>query len=105
VRRPVSEGTSADGAAGVRLLFPWFVGLGIYDRAWDHSVFSKNRDRLLEGEIAAKFLAAILTKPRVMRLLSSQHSSVKGTLIEAWASSKSLKRRDNGKDEPGSETA
>jgi transposase len=86
-------------------LFPWFVGLGIYDPAWDHSVFSKNRDRLLEGEIAAKFLAAILTKPRVTRLLSSQHSSVEGTLIEAWASSKSLKRSDNGKDEPGSETA
>jgi transposase-like protein DUF772 len=53
-------------------LFPWFVGLGIYDPAWDHSVFSKNRDRLLEGEIAAKFLAAILTKPRVMRLLWSR---------------------------------
>jgi transposase len=73
------------------LLFRWFVGLGIDDPAWDHSVFSKNRDRLLEGEIAAKFLAAILTQPRVKRLLSSQHFSVDGTLVEAWASLKSLK--------------
>ncbi len=78
------------------LLFRWFVGLGIDDPAWDHSVFSKNRDRLLEGEIAAKFLAAILTQPRVKRLLSSQHFSVDGTLIEAWASLKSLKPRDGG---------
>jgi transposase len=84
------------------LLFRWFVGLGIDDPAWDHSVFSKNRDRLLEGEIAAKFLAAILTQPRVMRLLSSQHFSVDGTLIEAWASLKSFKPRDggDGNDEP-----
>ena len=76
------------------LLFRWFVGLGIDDLAWDHSVFSKNRDRLLEGEIAAKFLAAILTQPTVTRLLSSQHFSVDGTLVEAWASLKSLKPRD-----------
>ena len=84
------------------LLFRWFVGLGIDDPAWDHSVFSKNRDRLLDGEIAAKFLAAILTQPRVMRLLSSQHFSVDGTLIEAWASLKSLKPRDgcHGNNEP-----
>jgi transposase len=78
------------------LLFRWFVGLGIDDPAWDHSVFSKNRDRLLEGEIAAKFLAAILTQPQVKRLLSSQHFSVDGTLIEAWASLKSLEPRDGG---------
>src|SRR4051794_31908807 len=78
------------------LLFRWFVGLGIDDPAWDHSVFSKNRDRLLEGEIAAKFLGAILTQPQVKRLLSSQHFSVDGTLIEAWASLKSLKPRDGG---------
>ena len=78
------------------LLFRWFVGLGIDDPAWDHSVFSKNRDRLLEGEIAAKFLAAILTQPPVKRLLSSQHFSVDGTLVEAWASLKSLKPRDGG---------
>ena len=75
-------------------LFRWFAGLGIDDEAWVHSVFSKNRDRLLEAEIAGKFLAAILTQPAVMRLLSSQHFSVDGTLVEAWASLKSLKPRE-----------
>ena len=67
------------------LLFRWFVGLAIDDPVWDHSMFSKNRDRLLEGEIAAKFLAAVLAQPQVKRLLSSEHFSVDGTLIEAWA--------------------
>src|SRR5262245_16684332 len=65
-------------------------------RCGDHSVFSKNRDRLLEGEIAAKFLAAILTQPKVKRLLSLQHFSVDGTLVEAWASLKSFKPKDAG---------
>ena len=73
------------------LLFRWFVGLGIDDSAWDHSVFSKNRDRLLEGEIAAKFLSAVLAQPGVKQLLSTDHFSVDGTLIEAWASMKSFK--------------
>jgi transposase len=73
------------------LLFRWFVGLGIDDPVWDHSTFSKNRDRLLAGEIAAKFLSAVLAQPRVKRLLSSDHFSVDGTLIEAWASMKSFK--------------
>jgi transposase len=76
------------------LLFRWFVGLGVDDAVWDHSVFSKNRDRLLEGEIAAKFLNAILAQPRVKRLLSSDHFSVDGTLIEAWASIKSFRKKD-----------
>ncbi|RVJ27989.1 transposase, partial [Sinorhizobium medicae] len=76
------------------LLFRWFVGLGIDDPAWDHSVFSKNRDRLLEGDIAAKFLVAILSQPKVKRLLSTDHFSVDGTLIEAWASIKSFKPKD-----------
>jgi transposase len=58
------------------LLFRWFVGIGIDDPAWDHSSFTKSRDRLLEGEIAAKFLAATLSQPRVKRLLSSEHFSV-----------------------------
>ncbi|HEY0282860.1 MAG TPA: IS5 family transposase [Rhizomicrobium sp.] len=84
------------------LLFRWFVGLGVDDAVWDHSVFSKNRDRLLEGEIAAKFLNAILTQPRVKKLLSSDHFSVDGTLIEAWASLKSFRRKDgNDKDNDG----
>jgi hypothetical protein len=65
--------------------------------------FSTNRDRLLNGEIAAKFLAAVLSQPRVKRLLSSQHFSVDGTLIEAWASLKSFKPKDHpseGGDDP-----
>src|ERR1700716_3251544 len=69
------------------LLFRWFVGLGMDDPVWDHSTFSKNRDR----RIAAKFLTAVLAQPRVKRLLSSGHFSVDGTLIEAWASMKSFK--------------
>jgi transposase len=81
------------------LLFRWFVGIGVDDAAWDHSVFSKNRERLLEGDIAAKFLSAILVQPRVRRLLSTDHFSVDGTLIEAWASMKSFKPKD-GSDEP-----
>jgi len=76
------------------LLFRWFVGLGMDDPVWDHSTFSKNRDRLLEGEIAAKFLTAVLAQPRVKRLLSSEHFSVDGTLIEAWASMKSFRPKE-----------
>jgi len=68
------------------LLFRWLVGIGVDDVAWDHSTFSKNRDRLLEGDIAAKLLGAVLAQPRVKRLLSTDHFSVDGTLIEAWAS-------------------
>ena len=82
------------------LLFRWFVGLGVDDRAWDHSVFSKNRDRLLEGEIATKLLTTILAQPKVKRLLSSDHFSVDGTLVEAWASMKSFKPKNDGGSEP-----
>ena len=83
------------------LLFRWFVGLGVDDRAWDHSTFSKNRDRLLDGEIAAKFLAAVLAQPKVKRLLSGEHFSVDGTLIEAWASMKSFKPKATDESEIG----
>jgi IS5 family transposase len=83
------------------LLFRWFVGLGIDDPVWDPSTFSKNRDRLLEGNIAAKFLSAVLAQPKVKRLLSTEHFSVDGTLIEAWASIKSFRPND-GSDEPPS---
>jgi transposase len=83
------------------LLFRWFVGIGVDDAAWDHSTFSKNRDRLLAGEVAAKLLSAVLSQPRVKRLLSTDHFSVDGTLIEAWASMKSFKPKDGG--EPPSE--
>ena len=78
------------------LLFRWFVGLGIDDVPWDHSSFSTNRDRLLEGDIAAKLLTTILAQPRVKRLLSSDHFSVDGTLIDAWASIKSFRKKDGG---------
>ena len=72
------------------LLFRWFVGLGIDEPVWDVTVFTKNRERLLEGAIAAKFLRAVLAQPKVEALLSDEHFSVDGTLIEAWASMKSL---------------
>jgi transposase len=81
------------------LLFRWFVGIGVDDAAWDHSVFSKNRERLLAGDVAAKLLSAVLAQPRVKRLLSTEHFSVDGTLIEAWASMKSFRPKD-GSDEP-----
>src|SRR6201984_3315073 len=82
------------------LLFRWFVGIGVDDVAWDHSVFSKNRERLLEGDIAAKFLAAVLAQPKVKKLLSGDHFSVDGTLIEAWASMKSVKPKDGSGEPP-----
>lgn len=73
------------------LLLRWFVGLGMDDPVWNHSTFSKNRDRLLDGDIAARFLSALLALPQVKRLLSNEHFSVDGTLIDAWASMKSFK--------------
>ena len=81
------------------LLFRWFVGLGIDDAVWDHSTFSKNRDRLLDADVAAKFLEAVLRHPKVKRFLSDDHFSVDGTLVEAWASLKSFRAKD-GSDEP-----
>ena len=72
------------------LLFRWFVGLSTDDPVWDATVFCKNRDRLLDGDIAAKFFASVLNLPQVRSLLSSEHFSVDGTLIEAWASMKSF---------------
>jgi transposase len=82
------------------LLFRWFVGLGIDDPVWDHSTFSKNRDRLLEGDVAAEFLATLLDRPKVRRLLSSEHFSVDGSLVEAWASMKSFRPKDDPGDPP-----
>ncbi len=84
------------------LLFRWFVGLGVDDPAWDHSTFSKNRDRLLDGDIAVKFLSAVLVQPRVKRLLSTEHFSVDGTLIEAWASMKSFRPKERSDKPPSS---
>ena len=83
------------------LLFRWFVGLGIDDSVWDATVFTKNRNRLLDADVAAKFMAAVLAHREIKPLLSSDHFSVDGTLIEAWASLKSFRAKD-GSDEPPS---
>jgi transposase len=76
------------------LLFRWFVGLSPDDKVWDASSFSKNRDRLLAGDVFQHFLAALLAHPKVAPLLSDEHFSIDGTLIEAWASHKSFKSKD-----------
>ena len=78
------------------LLFRWFVGLAMDAPIWDVTVFTKNRERLLSGDIAAKFLSAVIRQPRVQALLSDDHFSVDGTLIEAWASVKSFRPKDEG---------
>ena len=74
------------------LLFRWFVGLGMDDAVWDHSVFSKNRDRLLTAEVAQQFFAAVLEQAKPF--MSDDHFTVDGTLIQAWASQKSFRRKD-----------
>jgi len=82
------------------MLFRWFIGLAMDAPVWDVTVFTKNRDRMLEGDIARGFLAAILDDPGVKPLLSSEHFSVDGTLIEAWASMKSFRPRDGSGEAP-----
>lgn len=77
------------------LLFRWFVGLNMDDPVWVPTVFSKNRDRLLEGDIAEEFFAQILAQARQDGLLSDEHFSVDGTLVEAWAGQKSFRRKDD----------
>ena len=81
------------------LLFRWFVGLSMDEAVWDHSTFTKNRDRLIEAGVARKLLRRIGRRARREGLLSSEHFSVDGTLIEAWSAVKSMRRRD-GKDDP-----
>jgi transposase len=76
------------------LLFRWFVGLGMDEPIWDHSTFSKNRDRLLRGDIADAFFAEVLGEARAHGLLSDEHFTVDGTLLEAWASQKSFRPKD-----------
>ena len=76
------------------LLFRWFVGLGIDDRVWVPTTFTKNRDRLLDGDIAAAFFEAVLIHAETARLLSDEHFTVDGSLLEAWASHKSFRPRD-----------
>ena len=75
------------------LLFRWFVGLSPDDPVWDPTVFTKNRDRLQQGDVFQKFMTKLIEHPRVKPLLSDEHFSVDGTLIEAWASHKSFKPR------------
>jgi transposase/IS5 family transposase len=82
------------------LLFRWFVGLGIDDPMWDASVFSKNRERLFNTEIAQEFLAALLEAPEIKRLLSRDHFTVDGTLLKAWASMKSFRPTDGSGNPP-----
>jgi transposase len=90
------------------LLFRWFVGLNMDEAVWVPTVYSKNRERLLEGEVAQRFFAQILEQARGNDLLSSEHFSVDGTLIEAWASQKSFQRKDKTdqppSDDPGNPT-
>src|SRR5216683_839077 len=81
-------------------LFRWFVGLSLDDPVWDATVFTKNRERLLEGEVAQGFFTAVVDQARAHGLLSDEHFTVDGTLIEAWAGHKSFKRKDN----PGQHT-
>ena len=83
------------------LLFRWFVGLSMDAAVWDATVFTKNRDRLLEGDVATKFLAAVVAQARGRNLLSDEHFSVDGTLIEAWASMNSFRPKDDGDGPPG----
>ncbi len=91
------------------LLFRWFVGLNLDDPVWDATVFTKNRERLLGAEVAKRFFAEVLAQARSRGLLSTEHFTVDGTLIEAWASHKSFKRKDGDggeqpPDDPGNPT-
>jgi len=81
------------------LLFRWFVGLAIEDTVWDHSVFSKNRDRLLENEVIESFFTEVMTLADKAELLSKEHFSVDGTLIQAWAGQKSFRPKDGSDDQ------
>jgi transposase len=82
------------------LLYRWFVGLGIDEPVWVPTVFTKNRDRLLEAEVARKFLAELLNHKEVRALLSDEHFSVDGTQIAAWASMKSFQAKDGSSEPP-----
>ena len=91
------------------LLFRWFVGLNADEAVWDVTVYTKNRERLLLGEIAGKFFREVLEQARRADLVSDEHFSVDGTLIEAWASQKSFRRKEQGPpveppDDPGNPT-
>jgi hypothetical protein len=82
------------------LLFRWFVGLNADDEVWDPTVFTKNRERLLEADVAQEFLAQVVAQARVKGLISDEHSTVDGTLLEAWASAKSFQPKDKKSSAP-----
>jgi transposase len=89
------------------ILFRWFVGLSMDDRVWDVTVFTKNRDRLLKGDVASAFLEEVLKQAHSQGLTSDEHFTVDGTLIEAWAGQKSFKKKNervNPPDDPGNPT-
>jgi hypothetical protein len=81
------------------LLFRWFIGLELDEPVWNHAVFSKNRERLLNQEVAREFFGRVLAQAKPH--MSDEHFTVDGTLIEAWASQKSFQRKDGGDDQPG----
>ena len=90
------------------VLFRWFIGLGMDDPIWSPTTFSKNRDRLLSGDVAAAFFDAVVDQARTAHLLSDEHFTVDGTLLESWASLKSFRRKDEdtppSPDDPGNPT-
>jgi transposase len=90
------------------LLFRWFVGLNADDEVWDATTFTKNRDRLLEADVAQEFLGCVVEQARGKGLTSDEHFSVDGTLLEAWASQKSFQRKEGKRtappDDPGNPT-
>jgi transposase len=79
---------------GYNILYRWFLGLSLEDQIWDHSTFSQNQERLLNTSVARQFLQKIIDQAKAAQLLSKEHFSVDGTLIEAWASIKSFRPRD-----------
>jgi hypothetical protein len=97
----VLEGTGLGSCANVPAS-RWLVGLSPVDPVWDATAFTKNRERLQQGEVFEKFMTRLLRHPKVEPLLSDEHFSVDGTLIEAWASHKSFKPKDADKDDDGS---
>ena len=79
------------------MLFRWFVGLNVDDEVWDATVFTKNRDRLLEADVAKEFLAHVVEQARAKGLTSDEHFTVDGTLLEAWAGAKSFQPKDKNR--------
>src|SRR5881397_1987432 len=82
------------------ILFRWFVGLNLDEEVWDATTFTKNRDRLLEAEVAEEFLAQVVERARSQGLTSDEHVTVDGTLLEAWAGAKSFQQKKNRKTPP-----